>query len=155
MNIDRAATIKLLPDDGTPWGEWVDRAAKLLIERGYLRWVEDPLELAIHAGLMCRDVRLKSGEPLPVIPSPDWLQELMRTQNERKGYCGTTPAKMPAKAPAAPAKVITWRDHHEGDLDLVMEAHRRLEKETGDSRTAAALVLAWATLEAGSRTFSS
>lgn len=44
-----------------------------------------------------------------------------------------------------------WSTYHEIDFILVGEAHRRFMEETGDMRTAAALTLAWAMLESGSR----
>lgn len=42
-----------------------------------------------------------------------------------------------------------WGMHHESAFLMILEAHRRFEEETGDSRTAAALTLAWAALEGG------
>ena len=145
MAIDRDATIRLLPADGTNWGELVDQAAIFLTDRGHLHWAEDPLELAIHAGLMCRDAHLKSGKPLPSMPTDGWLDELMRTKNERRKV-----PMDPARQPPLPT-MVNWLDVHEASLVLTMECHRRLEKETGDSRTAAALTLAWSMLESGSR----
>jgi hypothetical protein len=38
-----------------------------------------------------------------------------------------------------------WGASAEHSLLVVLEAHRRLQAETGDARTAAALTLAWAT----------
>lgn len=40
---------------------------------------------------------------------------------------------------------VYWGSGHEESLLVVLEAHRRLQEETGDSRTAAALTLAFAT----------
>jgi hypothetical protein len=43
--------------------------------------------------------------------------------------------------------VTTWLTSHESSLQLVLEAQRRFTEITNDSRTAAALTLAWASLE--------
>lgn len=45
----------------------------------------------------------------------------------------------------------SWNTGHEIDFILIGEVHRRFMEKTEDSRAAAALTLAWAMLEAGSR----
>jgi hypothetical protein len=49
--------------------------------------------------------------------------------------------------PLAVDVVTTWGTAHETSLQLVLEAQRRFTQITNDSRTAAALTLAWASLE--------
>jgi hypothetical protein len=49
--------------------------------------------------------------------------------------------------PLAVDVVVTWGTGQETSLQLVLEAQRRFAEITNDSRTAAALTLAWASLE--------
>jgi hypothetical protein len=49
--------------------------------------------------------------------------------------------------PLAVDLVTTWGTGQETSLQLVLEAQRRFTEITNDSRTAAALTLAWASLE--------
>jgi hypothetical protein len=49
--------------------------------------------------------------------------------------------------PLAVDVVAIWGTSHETSLQLVLEAQRRFTEITNDSRTAAALTLAWASLE--------
>lgn len=49
--------------------------------------------------------------------------------------------------PRAKDVEVTWGSSHEASFNLVLEAQRRFLEITNDSRTSAALTLAWASLE--------
>lgn len=146
--IDRASAIRLLPKDVPDWDTWIDQAIAFAESWGWGDKLHDPYWLALEAGVKYHEFMYQANPAEYPYETPKWWFDLKRKYDFLVDQAERDQTKMPTRQ--ALGKTI-WRAGNDESMAEVLEAHRRITERTGDGRSAAALTLAWAMLEASHR----